>query len=333
MGLDIKTAVQTAFILALAGLVLSFWLGVRAIRAGRKLQFFRKRRDLMVKGWRLIFVSVGLAGVALIMNRYAEPVAYQVFPPSPTVTQTPTITQTATITLTSTITVTPSITNTPSVTNTPMMPESIATQFSSTITPNPDALFSPVVFAREIKDNMPVETAAEFANPIGKLYGSFSYDGMTAGSQWTALWYRGSDLVCYETLPWDGSTGGYGTTECELPPDQWQPGNYQVQIFAGMEWKSSGDFVVTGNAPTPKPTASPTRTSVPTATKGPTPTRTPVTPTSTRLPTSTRPPTGTPMPTRTMPPTSTMIPTRTPRATDTQWPTPTKVPPTPTPRF
>jgi hypothetical protein len=350
MGLDIKTAVQTAFFLAVIGLLLSFLLGVRAIRAGRKLQFFRKRRDLMVRGWRLIFISVGLAGVALVMNRFAEPAVYRVFPPSPTVTLTSTITTTPTITLTSTITPTATITNTPSVTNTPMMPESVATQFLSSVTPNPDSLFSSVVFSREIKDNLPVEAATEFKSPIDILYGSFSYDKMKSGAQWTALWYRGTDLICYETLPWDGSTGGYGTSKCELPPDQWLPGEYQVQIFVGLEWKSSGDFTVTGKPPTPKPTVSPTKTKSPTATIGPSPTRTPIPSTSTRLPTNTiaptstraptntiaptntRPPTGTLPPTKTPPPTSTMIPTRTPRITDTRLPTLTKVPPTPFPR-
>ena len=60
MGLDIKTAVQTAFFLAVIGLILCFLLGVRAIRAGRKLQFFRKRRDLMVQRVALDFHIGGL---------------------------------------------------------------------------------------------------------------------------------------------------------------------------------------------------------------------------------------------------------------------------------
>ena len=70
-----------------------------------------------------------------------------------------------------------------------------------------------MVFSREIKDNLPVEAATEFKSPIDILYGSFSYDKMKSGAQWTALWYRGTDLICYETLPWDGSTGGYGTIQ------------------------------------------------------------------------------------------------------------------------
>ena len=48
MNLDISTAVQVAFFLAAAGFVLSFILGIRAIGSGRRLKFFRKRRDAMV---------------------------------------------------------------------------------------------------------------------------------------------------------------------------------------------------------------------------------------------------------------------------------------------
>jgi hypothetical protein len=89
MNLDIKTAVQTAFILAIAGTVLSFLIGYRSIRAGRKLFFFHKRHDLISRGWRFIFFSVGLGVLAFLTNGYAEPIAYKVFPPSPTVIRVP----------------------------------------------------------------------------------------------------------------------------------------------------------------------------------------------------------------------------------------------------
>ena len=338
IGLDIQTAVQTAFFLAVLGLALSLLLGVRAIQAGRRLQFFRKRRDLMVRGWRLIFMSFILGIVALTLNRYAEPAIYRVFPPSPTVTQTATITLTPTITLTATITPTPTITNTPSVTNTPAMPLDIASKFESSVTPNPDSVFSPVEFSLEIKENMPVEPATEFANPINTIYGTFTYDKMSSGSQWSALWYRGTELVCYETSPWDGSTGGYGISQCTDPKGGWLPGIYEVQIFVGMEWKNSGFFTVTGKPPTPQPSATATRTRVPTNTLGPSPTATPrpptrtlaptntLPPTSTRPPTLTRPPTDTPLPTWTLRPTLTSTVTRTPRPTDTKMPTLTRVP-------
>jgi hypothetical protein len=312
MNLDIQTGVTTIVVLAGLAVVLSLWLGWRAIRKGQKLPFFRKRREQIARGWRLIFLAFVWAGVAFAVNRFAEPVAYTIFPPSPTITNTGTTTLTPTISLTPTITDTPTITNTPSVTDTPSMPQSVATLFQSTITPNPESVISAPVFARALEDGLPVNPSTEFENPIETLYGSFSYDKMLAGSQWTALWYRGDDLLCVETLPWDGGTGGYAFSECTLPPDQWLAGEYELRLFVGLEWINSGQFVVIGDPPTPRPTLSPTSTITPSPTLGPSPTFTP------------RPPTQTLAPTRTSPPTSTVVPSNTPRITDTRWPSPTR---------
>lgn len=60
MSLDIRTAVQTAFILFLLGLFLSFWLGVRTIKGARRLTYFRIRRARVARGWRLIFLALAL---------------------------------------------------------------------------------------------------------------------------------------------------------------------------------------------------------------------------------------------------------------------------------
>ncbi len=319
MNLDIQTGVTTIVVLAGLAVVFSLWIGWRTIRQGQKLPFFRKRREQIARGWRLIFLAFVWAGVAFAVSRYAEPVAYTIFPPSPTITNTGTTTLTPTISLTPTITDTPTITNTPSVTDTPSMPQAVATLFQSTITPNPESVISAPVFARALEDGLPVNPSTEFENPIETLYGSFSYDKMLAGSQWTALWYRGDDLLCVETLPWDGGTGGYAYSECTLPPDQWLAGDYELRLFVGMEWINSGQFVVIGDPPTPQPTLSPTNTITPSPTLGPSPTFTP------------RPPTNTPAPTFTSPPTSTVVPSNTPRITDTRWPSPTQPTRTPTP--
>jgi len=45
MNLDIKTAVQTAFYISIFGVLLGIVLGIRNIRSGRKLLYFKKRRD------------------------------------------------------------------------------------------------------------------------------------------------------------------------------------------------------------------------------------------------------------------------------------------------
>jgi hypothetical protein len=311
-----------------------------------------------VSGWRMLFGAFVLVILAFILNRFAEPVIYGFYPPTPTLTATSTITQTPTITLTPSITLTPTITSTPSVTNTPTpsptphIPLAIEIQFTSVVTPNPSAVFSPLQFAQALDDNfVPINPAIVFQNPVGHLYAQFTYDGMLVGAQWTAIWYRGNELVHYETAPWDGGTGGIGYSDWDPPPYEWQPGEYEVQVFVGHQWKVVGIFTVEGDAPTPPPSPTPTFTVTPTPTS--TSTRTPrptVTATFTPGPTLTRTitplvsstpgrATNTPVPTKTkaptFPPTVTFthMPTQTattPTPTSTHAPTYTPTPPTPT---
>jgi hypothetical protein len=68
------------------------------------------------------------------------------------------------------------------------------------------------------------------------------------------LWYRGEEVVCFESKLWDGSTGGYGFTDCT--PEAWIPGEYEVRMFVGELWKVSARFTVLG-AGTPTATPSP----------------------------------------------------------------------------
>jgi len=328
-SLDIRTGVQTALIITLAALVLCVWIGWQRINSARKLKFFRMRHERQVSGWRLILIAFLLGLFAFFLYRYAEPVVYSFYPPTPTLTLTPTITITPSITLTPTISPTPTITDTPSETDTPTisptprLPLAVEAEFVSTITPNFDAVFSDLAFAQGLDKEtfQPINPGDVFDNPVGHLYAVFSYIDMVEGSQWSALWYYGAeliyeerDLVHFETLPWDGGSGGWGYTDWEPQPYEWLPGEYEVQIFIGQQWTVSGRFTVTGDAPTQPPTPTNTRTPIPSATRQPT--RSPI-------PTSTRWPTKTPKPT---------IPTLTPTVTYTSAPTwtPSIVPPTAT---
>jgi type VI secretion system secreted protein VgrG len=103
----------------------------------------------------------------------------------------------------------------------------------------------------------------------------FSYDQMTPGAQWTALWLRDGKLVHYETIPWDGEVGGYGFTEWEAPASEWLPGVYDVQLFVGLDYKMIGQFILQGDAPTAVPTLSLTPSRTPTITLTFTPSQTP----------------------------------------------------------
>jgi hypothetical protein len=331
-------------------MILSLWNGVRKIQKARSLKFFRMRRDRMVAGWRLVLAAIILLVLALLVNRFAEPILYSYFPPSatpsltPTISLTPTTTLTPTITVSPTITLTPSETDTPTITPTPHIPLAIEVLFVSVATPNPETVFSPLTFAQELDESfLPVNPNTVFQNPVGQLFAQFSYDKMSPNAQWTALWYRAGELVHYETKPWDGGTGGFGYADWNPSPQDWLPGEYEVQIFVGLNWKVSGRFTVEGDVPTPEPSATPTRTLTPTRTATVTRTATPSrTATPTRTYTITPGPSPTPLPTQTYTPkppsptptkTLTRAPTATaakPTATLTRAPTRTPTPPLPT---
>lgn len=347
-ALDIQSGVTMAVFLAAIIAIISLISGFRLLWKSRDLQFFRMRRDRQVQGWRLIFVAAILGLLAWALNSFAEPVAYSFFQPSqtptisPTVTLTPTVSLTPSITLSPTITETPAESNTPTITPTPHIPLAIEGKFTGTLTPPADAIFSAIEFSNLGLDglNRAIEPTDTFTNPVGSMFAAFSYNGLSDGIQWTALWYRQDELVSFETKPWDGGTGGYGFSEWHPKAEEWLPGEYQVQLFLGFDWYQVDFFTIIGNpppstatfTPTPSrtlaPTQTPTRTLSPTLTLTPSKTLTPSsTPTSTLLP-GTQQPTSTPIPTLTRRSTATPI---TPTVTITRWPTPiTTITPTPT---
>ncbi len=339
MTLDIHTGLVTAQVLLLFCALWVVIAGVKSIRHGQKLLYYRKRQQIMSYGWRLLFVAFFLIISSFLVRQYGAPVVYHYYPPTPTITLTPTITVTPTVTQTSTITATPTITETPSVSPTPYLPQALEMQFTGLVTPNPDAVLSPLQFMKNEPDySAKMSAVTEFKHPVSEVFGAFSYNNMADGSQWTAVWYRLQDMkiVCQETAPWNGGVGGYGYTNCKLPASEWLPGDYEVQMYVGTRWVVSGWFKIDGDLPastaTPRPSRTPTMTRTPTLTRTPIPTPTiTLTPSSTSTVTVTltktpRPPTLTPTVTRTPIPTSTMKPTRTAMPSHTRLPTLTTAP-------
>lgn len=333
MQLDIHTGIQAALVILVFVIILLVWSGVKAIRSAHGLPFFRMRRERMVRGWRMLFFAVIFIIIVVMLNTQAEPLIYSYFPATvtftitPTITQTPTISLTPTITLSPTITKTPSVTDTPTITPTPFIPLVIEARFDSSVTPNPNATFSTLTFTDGLDAlYRPLRPGTEFENPISHMYAIFSYDSMLQGSQWTALWYREDELVHFETIPWDGETGGLGYTDWAPPPEEWLPGLYRVILFVGLQWKTSGEFIVFGNPPTPAPSLTPTPTNTATRTATPTKTRWP---TPTLTPTRTLRPTNAPtlIPTVTLTRTPYLSPTFT--LSPTPYPTLTRTPVTP----
>ena len=266
MNIDIATTIKTILVLLAIGIIVSFFIGVRTVKSGQHLQFYRKRQDLVERGWRFLLIAFGMVAFGLLLFWFGEPVAYRYFPPSPTITHTPTITQTPTITLTPIASFTPTITQTLSVTYTPGLPADVQATIQTPMGPDTNAVFSEIQVSTKTKDGVVVDAQTSFDPPITHLFGGFSYDKMALGVQWSAVWLYGNEIKCIETKAWSYAPGGFGYTDCQLPADQWLPGEYTVQIYVGQTWKSSGYFTITGEVPAAQATATPTLTPSPTAT-------------------------------------------------------------------
>jgi type VI secretion system secreted protein VgrG len=272
--MDIRAGIIAAAILLGLGALIIVRNGLFTLRSARKLTFYRLRQSRISSAWRLFGLALILVVIAIILPIYVTPIAFKYFPPSPTVVPTltpsvvPTITLSPTITLTPTITDTPLYSETPTITPTPFIPIAIEAGFVSIVTPNPDAVVTVLQFSTSVDANGYCQSPLPmFRNPLNKIYACYQYDKMTIGTQWTALWYRGDQLLpcsLSESYPWNLSTGGIAYSECALSSDQWLPGVYIVQIFVGHDFKRAGSFTVEGEAPTAAPTPIPSATLSPT---------------------------------------------------------------------
>ena len=271
-GLTLDQGADLISLLLFIGCILACLLGWQQLSDARKLPFFLLRRERIGRAWRVLALGVGL-GILFVFSRlYGKQIVYQAIPPTPSITPTWTITPTSTntlpptITKTPTISLTPTVSGTPTVTATPIIPEAITVLFQETITPRPEAAFSEIQVSQRLdRLNRAVEPGYTFINPIVTLYGAFTYDFLDDGVRWTSLWYREATIVCVESKPWDGGTGGYGYTEC-TPAEGWLQGNYEIQLFLGQVWQVSTRFEVTGSAVTLTPTYTPTHTITPSLT-------------------------------------------------------------------
>lgn len=272
-NLTIDQSVDLFSLVLFLGFILFLLIGWFQIRDAQKLPFFSLRRQRIVAGWRLILLGLALGIFTGVLRLWGREAAYTIVPPTPSITPTPTVTATTTRTLIPTITWTPSITYTPTITatatitSTPEIPEAITVLFQETVTPDPQAALSPIQISRSLdRLNRPINPDTVFENPVNTLYGAFTYDHLQNGVRWTALWYRGTQVICVETQPWDGGTGGYGFTECR-PQTGWLPGEYEIRMFLGERWMRTARFTILGEPPTA--TITPTLTRTPSQTPTP----------------------------------------------------------------
>lgn len=270
-------------LLLAAAAVFLFSAGVRAIAMGSRTIYFRHRRQRVLAGWWMTGAGLALGLVAFLVFRPggsflpASPT-----PAAPAQTVSPTAPPTRTAPPAPTLPTKPAFTSAASPSPTPHLPLSLEIMVISAVTPQPSATIGDIRFAEALQGNYPIGNRVEWRNPLKRMYASFAYTHMTYGVQFTALWFRNGELVAFESGPW--KTGGHGrvAVKWEPAPQEWHPGEYEVQFFVGTEWKATGRFSLKGNPPTstftptltPTDTPRPTSTSTPTSTPRPTPTAT-----------------------------------------------------------
>jgi hypothetical protein len=284
-----QTVLLAAGILAVIA-ALAILAGVLLIRRAPNQPFFLVRQQTAAAGWRLILIAVGILVLAALVYAFGPPAIFQVVSPTPTITRTPTITFTPSITLTPTRTLRPTVTFTPSDTPTstpsptPYVPNNILQSFTSNVLPDPKAHIGPLSFGRtEPPDFLPLAPPVFTSKETRKVVAIFQYENINYGVQFTAIWYRDDVPVYWEdSYPWMGPASGIGTVVWNSAPNYFLFGSYEVRIFIGAEWKSTGRFDVVGPLPTATDTLIPTRTRMPFPT---------LTDTPTPKPTSTWPPT------------------------------------------
>ncbi|MGH2524717.1 MAG: hypothetical protein ACRDH2_19595 [Anaerolineales bacterium] len=290
--------------LLLLGCVLAGFGGVRALAGARRLPYFQLRRQTLLRGWRLVLISVGLLIASGLVLAFGRPAAKLLLPPTttslpsatpnatsvpPQFSPTPSLTLPPSRTSPPTITLTPSDTPTPTISPTPALPRELVTPIlTATVTPPANAIAVDMRFS--VRDNCNTPTSTDFFDQIPRrIYAHFFYDNWLPGVQWSGVWLRDGQVIFAETQLWDGSTGGCGFTDFDHNKLWWQVGAYEVQIFIGETWLLSDRFEVVRSTPTATVTL--TRTPrTPTLTYTPTSTRTPRTPTLTYTPTPTRTP-------------------------------------------
>ena len=152
-------------------------------------------------------------------------------------------------------------------TSTPSMPIAVEALIQGTETPAAEVQVGRLRFSTTISGFTLIAPAESFPNPIKQMYAVFAYRPSDQGVAWTALWYQDRELKYVDTTSWTSSPPGIGIAQWTREPVEWEPGEYEVQIFVGTAWKATGSFLLTGEPPTFTPEATATGTARATATR------------------------------------------------------------------
>jgi hypothetical protein len=107
--------------------------------------------------------------------------------------------------------------------------------------------FGAIQFAEGIVgDGVPYEISSEFEEGIERVYGVFSYDGMSDGQDWAWQWLRNGEEIHLKDDAWDETYSGVTSVYLRNPADL-APGTYTLNLYIDGELARSGDFEITGS--------------------------------------------------------------------------------------
>jgi len=297
------------------GAILGLLSAIRILQKSRSWSNYRLRRRFLgeARGALVLAVLSGAVAVALLVlsqSGRSTSLPIPALPGSilsrvfatrtPTARSAPTSSPTATQSPPTAPVVVPSAAfpMTAEPTSTPSMPIAVEALIQGTETPAAEVEVGRLRFSTTINGFTLIAPAESFPNPIKQMYAVFAYQPSDRAVAWTALWYQNRDLKYVDTTSWTSSPPGIGIAQWTRETVEWEPGEYEVQIFVGTAWRATSSFSLTGEPPTFTPEATATGTARATATR-----------------TLTATPTGTPSP----------IASPVPSPTATQTPLPVKV--------
>jgi hypothetical protein len=292
------------------GAILGLLSAIRTLQKSRSWSNYRLRRRFLSEARVALVLAVlsGAVAVALlVLSQSGRPRLFPIpaLPGSILSRVFATRTPTARSSPASSPTATPSPTTAPVVvpsaafpmtaepTSTPSMPIAVEAMIQGTETPAAEVEVGRLRFSTTINGFTLIAPAESFPNPIKQMYAVFAYQPSDQGVAWTALWYQERELKYVDTTSWTSSPPGIGVAHWTRKTVEWEPGDYEVQIFVGTAWKATGSFSLTGEPPTFTPEATATGTARATATRmltatptgTPSPTTSPVpSPTATQTP-------------------------------------------------
>lgn len=259
-----ETAVGWATALLVAGAVLALAGGLWQLRRVRRLPYFRLRREVLSRGWQLLFLGAVLLISGGVMRGLGVRAVAAVNPPTVTPTPSPTPSRTPQPSATFTHTSPPTLTQPPTATLTasptasltpsplPQLPLAYLTPPGpSRVTPPAAANVSDLHLALKENCAAPEQTALDQLPKT--LYAHFTPAQWAPGMAWTVVWMRNGGVIFVESQLWSGESAGCLTSAFNNNTYWWPEGNYVIQVFAGERWLTSSTFAVLRLPPSPTP--------------------------------------------------------------------------------